>query len=71
MLHAPGLIWRLAQHPAIPGGLADVRALPARMLWQGEVLADAADRIERRRRLEAATTAAHNRALAAMKRRAS
>lgn len=53
-----GLIWRLARHPAIPGGLADVRALPARALWQAEGLADAADRIERRARLEAATDAA-------------
>ena len=54
-----GLIHRLADHPAVSADLPGVLSLPCRMLWQCEIKADAADRVERRARLEAIAERRH------------
>lgn len=55
---ASPLLWRLVMHPAIPADLAAVQGLPARVLWQAEVMADYHDRVQRRAALDAANEAA-------------
>lgn len=53
------LLWRLAGHPAIPMDLSAAMRAPVDVLFQAEAMADGADRIARKQRLEAAADRAH------------
>lgn len=46
MLGLTPLVWRLQQHPRVGMSLAEILRLPARRLWQLEVLCNAVDRLD-------------------------